>query len=42
LKEQLTEITKDDEVAQSIIEAAKNSMGQDVTEADKVTTLCKL
>lgn len=36
MKEQLIEVTKDEEVVQGIYEAAKSSMGQDVTEADKV------
>ncbi len=39
MKEQLVEATKDESVVQSIFEAAKNSMGQDITEADKVPSL---
>lgn len=36
MKESLTEVTKDEDVTQAIFDAAKNSMGQDVTETDKV------
>lgn len=36
IKEQLNEITKSEEVVQGIYDAAKNSMGQDITENDKV------
>lgn len=35
LKEKLLEVTKSEEVVQSIFDAVKNSMGQDITEADK-------
>jgi len=36
MKEQLTAIVLDDEKAQQIIDAAKISMGQDISEADCV------
>ena len=34
MKEGLTEIVQDEDIAQQIIEAAKISMGQDMSEAD--------
>ena len=36
MREQLVEVTKDEEVVQGIYDACKSSMGQDITEADKV------
>jgi hypothetical protein len=36
MKEQLIEVTKDEEVVQGIFDAAKSSMGQDITDMDKV------
>eukprot|EP00826_Nyctotherus_ovalis_P033643 TRINITY_DN2737_c0_g3_i1.p1 TRINITY_DN2737_c0_g3~~TRINITY_DN2737_c0_g3_i1.p1 ORF type:complete len:328 (+),score=116.52 TRINITY_DN2737_c0_g3_i1:772-1755(+) len=35
MRERLMEVTNDEEVVQSIYDAAKNSMGQDVADADK-------
>lgn len=35
MRPELIEATKDEDVVQSIYDAAKNSMGQDITEADK-------
>jgi len=36
MKEKLEELTLDEEKANQIIEAAKTSMGQDITEADQL------
>ena len=36
MRTQLAEALKDDDIVQSVFDAAKNSMGQDITEADKV------
>ena len=36
MKPQLIEVTKDEEVVQGIYDAAKNSMGQEITDNDKV------
>jgi RNA processing factor Prp31 len=36
MREELNEAIKDEDMVQTIYDAAKNSMGQDITEADKV------
>ena len=36
MKEQLTELVIDSDIAQNLIDAAKNSMGQDLIDLDKV------
>jgi len=39
MRPELIEVTKDEDVVSALYEAAKSSMGQNITEADKVPFL---